>query len=258
MVKILWSQLSIKNSHFIDHLNKPPCKKIFAISSYPKLILEVFIRKNFGERYFSFASAITAAVFLFILPGIFLVYGYIFHISDGPRNIIGKPLITWDPFIIVFLIFAIQRRKEIKRQPSVFDFARFSKSAGVLQLWYQKLLDNFQIKDPRVQECYFEPFPFFVLGVLLAIIGQYLGWLLIYCSIVYCLGYKAGYHLSDHWMMDKIDEIIANEEMEKAFVLEEDADQTRGFKFLPRKPKSQEMRRKLMDNFYESTADDVR
>lgn len=37
-----------------------------SIASWPRLMIEVFIRKNFGERYFSLAAAITITVILFL------------------------------------------------------------------------------------------------------------------------------------------------------------------------------------------------
>ncbi|WP_276366258.1 hypothetical protein [Chryseolinea sp. H1M3-3] len=107
--------------------------KVFqAIASYPRLILEVFIRKNFGERYFTFGKAVNAAMIMAIIPPI---HYYVFQASTLFQYMSIQTQImamfavgytTWYLFIIIFLFVAYRRKREIDRNPSVFDFARFS------------------------------------------------------------------------------------------------------------------------------------
>jgi len=100
--------------------------------------------------------------------------------------------------------------------------------------------------DQRLSECYLEPAVFFLAGCLLALIGQALGWLLIFCSICYSISYIAAYDSGDNFVMDKIDEIICNEELENSFIFEAPEEETRGFRFRGRRPDSHEYRHKIL------------
>jgi hypothetical protein len=57
--------------------------------------------------------------------------------------------------------------------------------------------------------------------------------------------------MENAFVMDKIDEIILNEEMENAFVNDEDLNKTRGVQFYMRKPNGEELRRKAAEGFFE-------
>lgn len=233
----------------------------FAFSSYPRLLLEVFIRKNFGERYFSFMSAITITILLSIFPFIsagisqmlsFGGYGRSFDFGD-----LFQHYFTWYLFLIAFMYKSMERDEEVKRLPSVFDFARFSLSTGER---HPRILD-FKWKgknlDIRKVETLVEPGLFFFIGLFLMLIGQRVGTLLVICSIFYSLSYVAAYTIGDHFIMDKIDEMICNEEMVNSFVEGRDSSETRGFSTYGRKPTDPETRRRLADAFMEDTEEIV-
>src|SRR5580698_10190152 len=63
-----------KNLYYRDTLRRENMLKVFILSlfslfaSYPRLLLEVFIRKNFGARYFKLSSALTVAFLLAFVP----------------------------------------------------------------------------------------------------------------------------------------------------------------------------------------------
>ena len=69
--------------------------------------------------------------------------------------------------------------------------------------------------------------------------------LLIVCSVFYSFGYAGAYHIGDNFVMDKIDEMISNEELEDSFVNDKDPSETRGFRFYGKKPTDPDMRRKV-------------
>lgn len=211
---------------------------VYSISSYPRLLLEVFLRKNFGERYFSLASGITVACLLAAFPTLFMVFGYDW------RDFLLKDLSLY-LFIAVFLSRCFRHDRDQRRNPSVFDFAKFSLYSGDVH----PLFTDFRLfgkPTTRRIEIFLEPLPFFILGVALMLLQQRLGIVLTACSVVYCLSYAGAYIVGDHYVMDMIDQIISNEEMHKTFVEDAPPEDTRGFRVYGRKPVEREMREKLV------------
>ena len=80
---------------------------------------------------------------------------------------------------------------------------------------------------------------------------QLIGFILVICSIVYSLSYRAAYYQGDQFVMDKIDEMICNEELVKSFVEGRTPDETRGFNFYGRRPADPETRRRVAETFVE-------
>ncbi|UPT67660.1 MAG: hypothetical protein M0D57_03030 [Sphingobacteriales bacterium JAD_PAG50586_3] len=54
--------------------------------------------------------------------------------------------------------------------------------------------------------------------------------------------------------MDKIDELILNEDLEKVFISDEDSD--RGVRFYGKKPTGKDLREKVFESFFEEDDDD--
>lgn len=207
-------------------------------ASYPRLLLEVFVRKNMGERYFSMASVLTIFVILAAVP-------FIIVQTTSPYVIAQNKL--WYLFLALFLFAANKRRLEIKRLPSVFDFGRYSKTKGVTNplLYKFSIFKNLGIRNMRK---FGEPSIFFVAGLLLLLIQQWLlGGLLIVSSILFSLSFAATFYYGDHKIMDIIDDIMKTEDMVKSF-LDDDDDSIspRGVEFFGRKPGSKEMRQKVL------------
>ena len=229
-----------------------------ALSSYPRLLLEAFIRKDFGERYFKLSSALTVAVVLGAFPFVATeVLAFFTPTRGGGMMMFGETrrndsadlmpdYLGWFIYLAAFVFLAFRHHRDIKRAPSVFDFARFSKYTGkVNQTFFRFNLPD-RKTDLRRVECLLEPALFFVLGFLLYLIGQKLGNLLMVCSVFYGFSYAAAYFIGDNFVMDKIDEIIVNQELEKSFVDDKDESETRGFRFRGFKPNSAEGRRKVL------------
>ncbi len=229
-----------------------------SLCSWPRLLLEVFLRKNFGERYFTLVSAITVAVILIFIPlgadqlfSMFNPYGR----HGGQESNFWTKYATWYVFLAAFLYFSFMRSEEIKRNPSVYDFGRFSLCAGDINPVFYKL--NFWGKaTSRKIEIFYEPALFFIAGIILMFIGQKLGLLLIISSIFYSLSYAGAYKNGDNFVLDKIDEMIISEETEKAFVYDEEINNTRGVKFRIRKPNGEDLRRRVAETFIEEDDND--
>lgn len=221
-----------------------------AFCSWPRLLLEVFIRKNFGERYFSFAAAMTIGGILALLPLIYLeTMSCVFRSSEG-MTFIGH-FATWYIYLAAFLYMCFQRREEIKHLPSVFDFGRFSLSTGEIHPWFLGLRFNGEPATIRTIEIWLEPIPFALGGFGLWASGQPIGFIILVSSIFYSLSYAGAYHQGDHFIMDKIDEMICNEELVNAFVEGRESSETRGVSFYGRRPADLETRRRLAETFVE-------
>lgn len=235
------------------------CLDLFLnLCSWPRLLLEVFIRKNFGERYFKLSSAVTVAILLMILPALTnQIFSSVYSSFGGygrqESNFWGQ-YATWYAFLIAFLYFSFLRWREVKRNPSVYNFGRFSLCTGDINSKFFHVRLFGKSTTPRQVETILEPALFFVSGLLLIFMGQKLGWLLFISSIFYSLGYAGAYRNGDNFVLDRIDEMILNEEMEDSFVNDEDSSQTRGVRFYTKKPNDADLRRKVADTFIEDTA----
>ena len=211
-----------------------------SIASYPRLLLEVFLRKNMGERYFSGASVITIFFLLAALP--------VFKERIITLELIGNNLLYY-LFLMAFLYMSFKRGQEISRLPSVFDFARYSLANGEVYPSLRKLRFADRDLDIRTIQTIIEPGIFFVAGAILIFMDQkLLGGVLAVSSVLFSLSYEAAYHFGEQMVMDEIDKIILSEDMVKAFVDEDDPSQTRGVHFFGRKPADKGMRQRVMNS----------
>lgn len=241
-----------------------------AFASPALLLLEVFIRKDFGERYFKLSSVVTVAVILGLLPVVivklpFWLYGMaaedgIYDMGETDAYTPAAPSLMphylgWYIFLTLFVAAGIKHKRDMMHNPSVYDFAKFSLYKGKLNPLFYKINIPFIKTTDRVIECLYEPAVFFIAGLFFYLIGQKLGILLMVTSLLYSYSYVAFYRAGDNFVMDKIDEMISNEEIEKAFVDDVDEEDTRGFSFRGRRPTSAEMRRQILPMFTEQ--DDV-
>lgn len=224
------------------------------ICSYPKMLLEVFIRKNFGQRYFSLAAGITAFVFLAVLPigthalssiiqsRLSMGYGGFYHQDESSGFWLHYG--TWYLFLFAFLYFTWKRYREIRTQPGTFDFARYSLSTGDINPVFFNFHPLGLRPSVRSVEVYYEPAAFFIIGIVLTFLGQRLGSLLMVSSIFYGLSYAGAYKKGTDFILDKIDEIILNEDLEDAFI-NDNVNPSRGARYYMDRPDDISLRRKL-------------
>jgi len=238
--------LYYRSTHKRENLLKKGFLGIFQRNaSYPRLLLEVFIRKDFGERYFSLASALWVTFLLALWPVLITKIlnpslniwhrGGIAHhagshsISHHPAIPQSTPLMLnenliphylgWYVFLALFLIFSFIRYAEIKRSPSNYDFNKSSLSNGRINPLFFKLRLPWRKADTRLVETFFEPAFFFIVGLILwKLLHQSIGLVVIISSIFYSLGYIADYSSGDNYVMDKVDEMIGNEGLKESFV----------------------------------------
>ena len=236
--------------------------------STARLMLEVFIRKNFGERYFRFHSIVYISVFMAIIP-FFEKWSYkllssldrsgFIDIDRPDRDAsIWPHYIAWYVYIAGFLYMGFKHRRDLKRNPSTFDFARYSLYAGDKNpLFFKVNLPGGRKADTRLVECFIEPAFFFLIGVILVLLQQRLGAVMLFCSISYAVSYVVDYRFGDHYILDKIDEMISNKNLAKALTSDSPEDSTSGFQFIGRRPATMEGRKQLLAILTEDDAVEV-
>ena len=242
-------------------------------ASYPRLLLEVFIRKDFGERYFQLNSALWVTFLLALWPvlktKLINPVRHLWHSGAIPHDIAGRsvphhhavphsfPLtpdemlmpqyLSWYVFLALFLVFSFIRRVEIRRSPSTYDFNKYSLSNGRINPLFFKLRLPWRKTDRRLVETFFEPAFFFIVGLILwKLLHQSIGHVLVICSVFYGLGYVADYANGDNYVLDKIDQMIGNEGLQKSFVEGADTDNTSGSTMRTAAPVNTETRRKVL------------
>lgn len=237
-----------------NHLKNAIFDFFLSVASYPRLVLEVFIRKNFGEQYFSTSSVVSLGCILMLIPPIVYKLSTTFLLRMGVYQDalpgFWAKYASWYLFIVAFFYFSYKRAQEIKTEPSVFDFGKFSLYSGAIHPFFFTIKLFGKKATVRSIECFYEPAVFFILGLLLSLMGQPVGSLLSWCSIFYALSYKGAYKIGDDYVRKMINGIIYNEEMERMFV-DGDDEERRGVRIRARRPNSREDREKVFDAFFE-------
>lgn len=205
-----------------------------------------------GERYFSYYASMILCFIMAITP-FFICGGFALFSEYGSFDYetLFKQYLTWYIYTWFLIKCTKKRRLEVLREPSVFDFKRFSLSGGYLEQFYVQFIPKKFLHDPRKCDIIGEPLPFFVVGLVLMLASQPLGAIFVTSSIIYSISYIAAYYNGDNFVMDQIDEIILNEEMESSFVGDEEMSRNRGVQFFMKKPNGEELRRKTVDYFFE-------
>lgn len=226
-----------------------------SIAPLSRLLIENLIRKNMGERYFSYFLSIVTIIAMVLTPIItcklfFLFGGY----GEPDFETLFLHYTTW--YIYTWFLFraTMTRNQEVKREPSVFDFQRFSLSTGYVIPFYLQFIPTQLSKNPRQQQIFGEALPFLLLGLMLMIAQQPLGAILATSAIIYMISYAFAYYQGDNFVMDHIDEMILNSEMESSFVGDADPSQNKGVKFYMRKPNGEALRRAVGETFIEETS----
>lgn len=207
---------------------------ILVLICFPKLVLEVFTRRKMGERYFSKAWAILLAIVLFYLPNILYP---IFHWHDT---------FTYYTFFTAYVIMAAYCFVEVHREPSVFDFARFSKDPGKSLSLFKRIKIFGKTPTQRTIDVWLEPLLCFGIGLILVIMSQRMtGMVIVFCSLCYFISNYSFALRADHFIMDQIDLIICNQDWTETVMQNKDVS-PRGMPFSAKKPSTKELRENLV------------
>jgi hypothetical protein len=214
-------------------------KFVLAICSLFRVFIEVFTRKSFGERYMLLPLNVFLAVLLAAIP-------YKTSYYESLWNPIFSN-ISWYAYLVVFVIYSFKRAREIKREPGVYDMAKFSLSAGIINEWFYNIRLTGTKPTNRIIATYYEPGTAIIIGIILALLKQNIGYLFIISGIVYGISWAGQYYLGDEFIMDTIDEMICNEELVESFVRGLPTQETRGFEVYGTAPGNSDFRRKVAD-----------
>lgn len=218
---------------------------VFSMSSWPRLVIEVFLRRSMGERYFNLGSAIIIGIILTVTP-FASTMGFL-GLSTG--QIFSKYL-SWYIFCAAYFYFTGKRWNEIKREPSVYNFGKFSVSTGYWLPFFNNIIVFGKRANPRSIAIIYEPGLFVIVGFVLFLLDQQLGLVLMSCGLIYSISYIAAYKQGDEFVMDQIDKIICNEEMYDSFVQKKMPEETRGFNFFGKGPDDADQREHLVNSFF--------
>lgn len=209
----------------------------------PKLVVEVFIRRRMGERYFSSVWAVLAGIILYWLPDpLYKIY----HWHDTP---------TYFVFFTGYVIMSVYTYFEIRRAPSVFDFKRFSLDPGKSLPFFHRIKIFGKTPTQRTIDVYLEPLLCLLVGFLLILGSQYMtGTVIFICSLCHFISNLSFAIRGDHFIMDKIDQIICNQDLSETFVQDRDMS-PRGVPFYAQKPTTKELREGILDTMSDFDSD---
>lgn len=221
------------------------------LSSFTLIPIEVFFRKNMGLRYFSMFHAFMTCLLLAVIP---LMSGGLGTMFMSMFNRYGSYGYNWFHFnmdqliFIIYLILVLvaswKRAKEIKTEPAVFDFQKFSLYSGDIH----PLIRNFggRAWDIRTIETKIEPLVSFVTGVLIYSLSHPLGIMLMSFSFINMLGQRAAYYFGDQYMLDEIDKLILNREIKETFLGEKE--ESNGVRTPWVKPHNPDVRKRILEH----------
>ncbi len=212
-----------------------------ALSSYPSSIVEVFMRKSFGSRYFTLATNLT-------------VFAILIFISFKISNQAGfKYAVSLFLFALAYLGMAIKHRLEIKKYGTAYNFERFSKSNGLMHPRLLGLIDKefYGIKiNKYIVSVYLEPVVPFLIGAVLSLSFYTLtvGIILMISGFLFGFRNFVKAHTARQWLLDQIDEQICARHDRGVLMDERPPQETAGLDFPITLPPQMELRKHLVNS----------
>jgi len=209
----------VVNAYYKVFFSRPSLVKqlvlnfFFNAASIPRLLLEVFLRHDMGERYFSLTWVLVLFVILIRVPA-GLEYALRLKGDYG--------FVLWYVFAVAFLGAGIYRKWELRRPSHLYDFTKFSLSTGQFWPWLTNLTFGGKpilfrgeqlLFSPKLIQTVIEPALFFLPGLLLWWVGQYVGVLVMVCAVFYGMSYVAAHQLGREFLLDAIDRRICEEDL---------------------------------------------
>lgn len=214
-------------------INTKIIPQILEFICYPKLIIETFTRRRMGERYYSKLWAVLLGILLFFLPK----WAVRIHHSPG--------LGSYYLFLAGYVIMTVVCFVEIRRAPSVFDFARFSLDPGKSLPLFNRIKIFGKTPSQRMIDVYLEPLSCIGIGLVMILLSQYLtGIVILFCSVCHFLSNYMFALRGDHFIMDHIDRDLCNRDLTQTFIQDKDISSS-GVPFYGKKPTTKELRENL-------------
>jgi len=223
---------------------------IFSISSYPSYIVESFLRKNMGCRYFTFSIAVTISLAM-LFPWFFQ--------GNIMRDFLGLP---WLIFTLLFLYKSVRRRMEIRRFGFTYNFDQFSYSDGEkLDFLYDlegKKIAGITITKYLILVLIEPAIP--ILTGLLLMVSTYTrptGVLIFICGILFCYRSVMKAYAARDFVLDTIDKQITAKWNYEVIMEEKPKSQTGGLHFPIDLPNDEEFRISLIEFIKDDGPSDI-
>ncbi len=214
-----------------------------SMASFSRLLFEVFTRHDFGERYFRLSAALTLILILAFFP---LIPSSVASLVSGNFSLIPSAhYITWYMFLAAHVYLSIGHFKDKNLNRANATKVQYSLFSGYFNNILVHTFSGEVTDDSRFMETVLEPALFAILGIVLMIFGQSLGYLLLINSIIYAIGYMAAYKEGDDFVMDTLDESIAKEAFYRIFISGENTDTWMNYRFVGRIPEDENIRKRI-------------
>lgn len=212
---------------------------INSYASRPRLLLEVFVRKNLGKNYFNIGSVFSVAWRVALFP---LLVHYIPKLWDllfshNERGVYGNDWWNFHPerhylrndtfdftflkiyggwyvLLLAFLIFAIIRWTETMGNRG--NSGNVSTHMGDINPFFFKLDFLGKPTNENISIVY-EPLVFLAVGFLALTIGQNVGWLIIVSAIFYSLGNYSDFKYAEKVLTNTQDMMKNNKALQQHF-----------------------------------------
>lgn len=224
----------------------------FALAKYPSIIIEVFYRKKFGERYFTLVSAIFTFLLLTLIclapQMLAFVFGFL-GIQPDFDNRFDIPLFL---FACLFLFKSIKQRQEISKYGVTYHLQRFSLSQGhYSKFFYDRMgqrLYGIPVNSHTI-EIFFEPIVPVIVGVVFLIIPflQLLGAILLFCGVIMIIRQFGRAMQGRNAVLDIIDQSIVAQDKAGILMEEKPIEEVHGIRLPVALPTDEKVRQLLMD-----------
>jgi len=221
---------------------------LFSLSAIPSYIVEVFLRRKFGSRYFTSSYAILISIVMFAI--------YFFG-GDLAKQSLG---FTWAIFTGLFLWKSIKHRLEITKYGVTYDFERFSLSDGESWKFWDKLIGN-KIAGITITRylilVVLEPAVPVLTGLLLMPIPftRGVGFLLFTSGLLFGFRSFMKTQKARNHILDMIDEQLAKKWKHDVLVEQKPKSETAGFSLPVELPSSRKLRQDLCNAMDSDGAD---
>lgn len=217
---------------------------LMLFASQGSAIVEVFLRRKFGERYITLAQAI-GIFFVIILAFPMYVYIYLTYTSQLTGITFSKKISLMTQasngfltfFMLGFLALSIYHRLEIKRYGTAYDFKRFSISDGEIAPFWWNIIGQ-EIGSIKISYYHvvvlLEPAIPILLGLFFTLFSatKITGLLLFICGFMFMVRNFHKAQQGRNWVLDNIDKKISNEMKYDVFIGKKPKSETKGV-YLP-------------------------
>ncbi|MGB3180406.1 MAG: hypothetical protein WBB45_03395 [Cyclobacteriaceae bacterium] len=225
------------------------------------LFVKAFVRRKFGERYFSRFSALILLLILTVLGLLIMdkIMGLIGAYINKTVSYLN--LCSYLAGLFAFGFMILKHHREKKSGLFEYDFKQFSYAPGVPAINWAKVMSKLRLSAPHsfVISVILEGGVFIVAGLILIIIPgfQVIGFLCVLCGMCHSLSQYVLFITARHAMLDRIDDLIIKEELATMILENRPSDNCPGLSIPGQLPDSQEQRTRLYRSLFDQENDFV-